>query len=142
MTQSVKVAIRHAEPEDVGAIERIQEESPGAARWQPHSYLEHDCVVAVATGNIVGFIVIRRTAPAETEILNLAVAPSWRRRGIASSLLGEALRGVSGDVFLEVRESNIAARQLYAGAGFREAGIRRDYYSDPPEAAIVMRLRS
>ena len=93
-----------------------------------------------------GFILIR-TAAGEAEILTLAVRPSARRRGLGADLLAKglvlALAGGAGRLFLEVAEDNLAARALYARAGFAEAGRRRGYYARPdgPAAdALVLAL--
>lgn len=81
-------------------------------------------------------------SPAELEILNLAVAPAWRRRGYAARLLKTALRFAANKkiarAVLEVREGNTAARALYAGFGFREAGRRPGYYGAGGEDALVL----
>lgn len=77
---------------------------------------------------------------AEREILNLAVAPSFRRKGIAKTLLGHELRRRAA-FFLEVRESNMAAQNLYFQFGFREIARRPRYYQDPSEGAIVMQMK-
>ena len=78
----------------------------------------------------------------EAHILNIAVTPEYRGRGIASRLLGLMLalmkRNLVYEVFLEVRVSNEAARDLYKKFGFSEAYIRKNYYGD--EDAIVMVL--
>ena len=81
----------------------------------------------------------------EAEIANLAVEPAARRSGagrlLLDSALGEAAaRGVR-TVYLEVRESNEAARSLYASRGFDEIGRRRAYYAHPREDALVLRRR-
>ena len=83
--------------------------------------------------------------PPEAELLNLAVAPDFRRRGLATALLNLADAhfrdsGIS-DIFLEVRKSNTAASLLYRSRGFQPIGIRRAYYRFPTEDAIVMALR-
>jgi ribosomal-protein-alanine N-acetyltransferase len=81
----------------------------------------------------------------EAELGNLAVRSGRRGLGIGRLLLEHALHEVdqrgAKSVFLEVRESNVVARQLYERAGFRIAGVRPDYYSSPREDALVMRLR-
>jgi ribosomal-protein-alanine N-acetyltransferase len=74
--------------------------------------------------------------------LNLAVAREHRRRGVARSLLGAWLAGISGDVFLEVRESNEGAREFYKSFGFQQVSTRSKYYQNPSEAAIVMKFHS
>ena len=78
----------------------------------------------------------------EMEILNLAVAPERRRQGLGERLLGLVMKigrnmGIA-QVFLEVRESNIAARNLYAKFGFKQLGVRSKYYPDNGEDALVL----
>jgi ribosomal-protein-alanine N-acetyltransferase len=93
------------------------------------------------TGNLLGYLIISRYVDA-WDVMNLAVAPGFRRRRIASSLLdrlfdltaGEDRRGYT----LEVRVSNDVAIRLYEQAGFRARGIRRGYYTDNREDALVM----
>ncbi len=136
------MTIRAATAEDLSRIAEIQAVSPEAAQWEPFSYLEHDCRVAICEGSLLGFVVARLVAPGECELLNLAVEPAARRKGIARSLLLEAIAGAPGAWFLEVRASNRAAIQLYESAGFRAVARRPGYYRDPAEDAIVMRFFS
>jgi len=133
------VTIRPATAEDFGQIRAIQSGSPEAADWDPSGY---DCSVAVVDGKVAGFLVTRETGLGEHEILNLAVDPSQRRRGIARALLFRVLAKGSGTWYLEVRESNSAAINLYKSAGFKPAGRRPNYYGDSGEAAVVMRFYS
>jgi ribosomal-protein-alanine acetyltransferase len=130
------VAVRAGSHGDLPRIHEIERASHGAAHWEAESYLGYDVAVAEIGGVVAGFLVSRRTAPSEREILNIAVAPEFRRSGIATALI-ESL--TDADVFLEVRLSNVAARALYGKLGFAEVGTRRDYYDDPAEDAIVMR---
>ena len=92
---------------------------------------------------ILGFLVARRIGP-EWELENIVIDPAARRRGLGKqlleALLAEARETSSEAVFLEVRESNAAARALYISAGFQETGRRKSYYSNPPEDAILYRL--
>jgi [ribosomal protein S18]-alanine N-acetyltransferase len=92
---------------------------------------------------VAGYLIARELAGAG-EILNLAVAPEFRRRGIARALLDEGVRRLQGhkvdEIFLEVRESNLTAQALYVGAGFRPVGQRSGYYRNPKEDALVLRL--
>lgn len=85
-----------------------------------------------------------RTVVDEMHILNLAVAPDWRRRGLARWLLGFAVRQAARSgarrAFLEVRQSNRDALSLYGALGFARVGSRRDYYPDPPEDAVLLAL--
>jgi ribosomal-protein-alanine N-acetyltransferase len=90
-----------------------------------------------------GGIILVRVAADEAEILTLAVDPGAQRGGIGTVLLREATNraAVMGarTVFLEVSVANIAARQLYTGSGFVQAGRRPHYYSDNSDA-LVLRL--
>ncbi len=83
-----------------------------------------------------------RVALDELHVLDVAVHPASRRRGLARLLLRLALRaGVragAGVALLEVRASNQAARALYASLGFRSVGRRRDYYREPVEDALLL----
>lgn len=78
----------------------------------------------------------------EGEIMNVAVSPSHRRRGIAAALLGrlfeEAEKMGVLDFTLEVRESNRSAIRLYESAGFAVEGVRRNFYEEPRENALIM----
>ena len=91
---------------------------------------------------IVGYV-IAFSIQEDGEVLNVAVAPDFRGKGLAGQMLDAALiemsaRGVRA-AFLEVRESNRAARALYGSRQFIEIGRRRDYYRRPVEDALVMR---
>ncbi len=90
-----------------------------------------------------GFLVAHAVA-GEWEIENIAVAGAARRRGFGTRLLGEFLKLASAEgataVFLEVRESNHAARLLYEKWSFEESGRRPGYYTQPQEDAVVYRL--
>ncbi len=78
----------------------------------------------------------------EWHINNLAVRPEWRGQGLARALLDHVLREASGlgatRAGLEIRRSNDIARRLYEGMGFAVVGTRRNYYTDPPEDALIL----
>jgi ribosomal-protein-alanine N-acetyltransferase len=98
-------------------------------------------LVAEAGGLVAGYVVAHCAAD-EGEILNLGVAVAHRRRGVGRELVRAVLaalgaRGVRA-VYLEVRESNTGARQLYEGLGFGEVGRRARYYRRPVEDAVVL----
>ena len=99
--------------------------------------------VAEEEGAIAGYCCIERLYE-EAEIVNVAVDPQLRRRGIGDELLGWALEeeAAAGTirVVLEVRRSNQAAIRLYEKAGFTEIGIRKNFYEFPTEDALVMQL--
>ena len=134
--------IREATPGDLAAIAVIQAASPQASAWNPADYLNYDCRVAFVDSRVAGFLVSRTVADHEREILNVAVAPADRRRGIGRALVENELARGRGACFLEVRESNLAAINLYVSMGFEIVGKRPNYYRDPAEAAIVMRFFS
>lgn len=134
--------IRAARRKDLAAIARIQAASPQAACWPPEDYLRQRCQVAELRGAVAGFVAWRELAAGEAEILNLAVDPMHRRRGVATRLLEPLLARRQTTWYLEVRESNAAARALYGKMGFREVGRRSSYYQDTGEAAVVMRRDS
>ena len=100
-------------------------------------------LVAEGARGLAGYL-IGREAAGSGEILNLAVAPEFRRKGIGGALLEEGLaafrRRGAIEVFLEVRESNRTALALYLARGFRAVGQRAAYYRNPREDALVLRL--
>lgn len=82
------------------------------------------------------------TAADEGDLANIAVDPDFRNRGLGKALLTALCREAEGfgakRLFLEVRESNEAARALYASLGFCQTGRRKNYYVNPREDAIIM----
>jgi len=131
---------------DVAAVSGILVASPEAAQWDLRLFVdarwpEMGIWVAEESGEVIG-MVAERSAGGEAEILNLAVAPAARRRGLGRQLVESALEAARAaraeHVFLEVRESNATARAFYAGLGFAEAGRRHGYYREPAEDALVL----
>ena len=86
-------------------------------------------------------LVLARVAADEAEILTLAVIPAARRAGLGAALMAAAMTAAAAQgartMFLEVAEPNAAARGLYAGLGFNEAGRRRRYYASGADALVV-----
>lgn len=99
-------------------------------------------LVAVENGTVLGYIG-SQTVLGETDIMNLAVSPDARRRGIGRALLLRLMtdlkNGGNRCVSLEVRESNEAAKALYASLGFVQVGLRPNYYRNPKEGALILR---
>lgn len=137
--------IRPGALQDLPAVSAIQELCPEAAQWKAADYLDYEFRVAEIGSGVVGFLVSRTLSEGEREILNMAVAPVYRRQGVASGLLHSLLVEAVNSVYLEVRESNRAARYLYKSMGFQEVSIRRGYYETTDgvaETAIVMKFHS
>ncbi len=94
-------------------------------------------------GALAGYLTLF-TSAWEMEILNIAVRPDFRRRGLGRAMLSHVLQvcrkmGIQRG-YLEVRRSNTAARSLYEAFAFQEVGVRKRYYPDNGEDAIIMRL--
>ena len=88
-----------------------------------------------------GFLILS-TVLDEAEILEVAVSENLRRCGLASELMGEIFDwcGKNGieQIFLEVRESNVSAANCYEKFGFIKTGVRKNYYRNPSENAVLM----
>jgi ribosomal-protein-alanine acetyltransferase len=147
----VKFSIRLATAADLAAMMSLEKRAATAAHWSAEQYeaMFRDsssgrmALVIQEASSFHGFVIAREVS-AEWEIENIAIAGSARRRGLGTRLLGEFLdlakaKGAVA-VFLEVRESNQAARALYEKWAFLESGRRRRYYKDPEEDAILYRL--
>lgn len=164
------VRVRPAEPADIPRLVEIASHSVTAAQWNQTEYLKlfatgqpeaqtqgnpqiaepnikaqpRTALVVEQSGSVVGFIVGRQVED-EWEIENIAVTGAARRSGLGSRLVGELLdlvrkRG-GKSVFLEVRESNRAARSLYEKSAFLEVGRRKMYYQNPAEDALILKFK-
>jgi len=138
----LNIELRPGASGDLASIARIQAASPEASQWDVREYLKYDLLVAVCAGCIAGFAVARRVAEDESELLNLAVDPAFRRCGVGRRLVAALASDHPGALWLEVRESNLGARKFYKSLGFCEVGGRPGYYPDSPEGAIVMNVHS
>jgi len=138
----LNIDLRPGSRDDLPAIAQIQAASPEASQWDVPEYLKYDLLVALCDGRVAGFAVARRLAEAESELLNLAVHPAFRRRGVGRRMVETLTAGHPGMLWLEVRESNLGARKFYKSLGFCDAGCRPGYYPDSGEGAIVMNVHS
>jgi ribosomal-protein-alanine acetyltransferase len=139
--------IRRLRAEDAPELTSVAAAALGAAEWSAESYQRlcrsEECLSFVheSEGQITGFILGRRFAD-EGEVLNIAVLPDQRRKGIGRTLLQAAIDGFRKEsatrIYLEVRESNVSARQFYEKEGFTITGVRPNYYREPDEAAVLM----
>jgi ribosomal protein S18 acetylase RimI-like enzyme len=136
------ILVRPALDRDYPAIARIQYHCPETAQWPLGDYSGYPLLLAVISGKPAGFCSWRQSAPDEAEILNLAVEPAYRRRGVASALLNSVCEHAQGTIFLEVAEPNSPAIALYRKHGWEDAGLRAGYYNHGIVNAVVMKKRS
>jgi ribosomal-protein-alanine N-acetyltransferase len=133
------------------------EESSGLSRWGWEAY-HHELLGAAGTimrvarrteessaaPFILGFLAAK-ICGTELHINNIAVRQDFRLCGIGGALLDEGLKSGARSggrvALLETRVSNVSARALYRSRGFRDAGVRRSYYSDPMEDALIMKAK-
>lgn len=146
------MTIRPATRADVSQMLRLAENTATAARWTRAQYERlyetnaprRVTLVSEQQSEVCGFITALAVGD-EWEIENVIVAPDVRRHGLAKRLLETLLEQARTEgvraLFLEVRESNLAARSLYEKSGFDAAGRRPRYYSDPTEDAVLYRHR-
>lgn len=96
-------------------------------------------LVAVDGDTVAGYIG-SQTVLGEADMMNVAVAPEYRRRGIARKLVEELISRLNAhSLTLEVRVSNENARRLYDSMGFQQVGLRKKYYEKPREDALILR---
>ena len=148
MKEMTRVALRRLQMRDLNAIERIERASYPTP-WSRSMFASELskpsslCLGAfdAETGGLVGYLVISRYVDA-WHVMNIAVAPERRRQGIASMLLNRLFDLTSGrgrrGYTLEVRVSNTGAIKLYERLGFKPRGVRRGYYTDNREDALIM----
>ena len=143
-----KVDFRRLELRDLTAIETIERASyptPWSRSMFAGELAKPSSISLGAfepeTGELLGYLIISRYVDA-WHVMNLAVAPDYRRRRIAATLLERLFELTSNEVrrgyTLEVRVSNEVAIKLYEQAGFKARGIRRGYYTDNREDALIM----
>lgn len=144
--------VRTATPDDIPSLLQLERGSTTAAHWTMEQYrnLFRDgagarrLVLLVEREDVLlGFLVAQDIA-SQWELENIVVSPTERRKGIGGrlmrALMDAAGQSASESVFLEVRESNHPARRFYQKTGFQQTGVRKDYYRDPSEDAILYRL--
>jgi [ribosomal protein S18]-alanine N-acetyltransferase len=132
--------------DDVATIERIEQRSMPAP-WSRTMFVSEIvkstsiCLGAFVDGELAGYVIVSRYVDA-WHVMNLVVVPEHRRRGIATRLLRALFELTADDdrrgFTLEVRVSNDAAISLYEALGFRSQGVRRGYYTDNREDALIM----
>jgi ribosomal-protein-alanine N-acetyltransferase len=161
--------VRPANRNDIQTMTELERESPTSANWS-HEHFESlfrttapelseyfvlvaedlsesrgaAASVSAPASPIVAYLAAH-CVDGDWELQYIVVGKESRRCGVGTYLLNELIshvRATGGSrIFLEVRESNQHARALYRRAGFEETGLRKSYYSGPPEDAILCRLR-
>jgi len=142
--------IRAATPADIPAMMAIERRAATAAHWTEAGYTRifqfeapRRVALVIEEDTLCGFLVARQLGE-EWEIENFAIAGAAQRRGLGAALLEHFLDFAQGEgaasVFLEVRESNLAARGLYERSAFSQSGRRKSYYDNPLEDALVYRF--
>jgi len=159
------LSVRPATSADIPAMLDLERQCSTAAHWSEQQYKEifqtnesgaRRLVLVVeenaeegsfkrgpVSSQLPGFLIANQVA-AEWELENIVINPAYHRKGLATTLLNALLNRAretnSEQVFLEVRESNQAARALYVRIGFEESGRRKLYYANPAEDAVLYRL--
>jgi [ribosomal protein S18]-alanine N-acetyltransferase len=143
----VSTSLRALELADLGAVEAIETVSYPAP-WSRSMFTTEIAKPSALSlgafdeqGSLVGYLILSRYVDA-WHVMNVAVHPDHRRQGIASALLTELFIATRDDArrgyTLEVRVSNVGAIELYERFGFRSHGVRRGYYTDNREDALIM----
>jgi ribosomal-protein-alanine N-acetyltransferase len=143
----MNVELRRLELRDLDAVEEIERASYPTpwSRAMFAAELRKPSSLAIGayreTGELVGYAIVSRYVDA-WHVMNVAVDPGYRRRGIARELLERLFEATSADprrgYTLEVRVSNAEAIRLYEKMGFEARGVRRGYYTDNREDALIM----
>jgi [ribosomal protein S18]-alanine N-acetyltransferase len=130
---------------EVVAMERVCYPDPwpaSAFAALPDNPRVYFAVARGLVGRVIGYVVGWYVAD-EGELANIAVAPDDRRQGtgraLLDAMLADAVARGTRELYLEVRESNAAARRLYHSLEFEEVGRRKGYYRSPVEDALILR---
>ena len=146
MSTTSGLAIQRLDLVDVDAIDEIEQRSMPAP-WSRMMFVSEIakptsiCLGAFVDDKLIAYVIVSRYVDA-WHVMNLVVAPEHRRQGIAKRLLHAVFEAAGDDdtrgFTLEVRVSNDAAIDLYENLGFRGQGVRRGYYTDNREDALIM----
>jgi [ribosomal protein S18]-alanine N-acetyltransferase len=150
LNKAPDIQIQAGTPDDIPEMMALERQTPTSAHWSESRYREMFStqgsarLVLVARSAAISGFLIAQNIPPEWELENIVVAEGLRRSGLGTRLLEALIQGArntnSTVVFLEVRESNSAARLFYERAGFGQTGRRKSYYQNPLEDAVGYRL--
>ena len=141
--------IRPIQENDIPSVLKIEQASYRFP-WSERIFLDcvaagYHCRVLLKEGDVAGYCIVAHAAE-EVHVLNICVGPEYRREGCARLLIKNeiSIGAESGakEIYLEVRVSNLGAIDLYKGLGFKNVGVRKDYYptGSGREDAYVFRL--
>ena len=148
-TQETRVHIRWMIRRDMPEVLEIEEgsfEFPWLEEDFIHCLRQRNCIGMVAEheDRVVGFM-IYELHKTRIHVLNFAVAPGYRRRGVGSQMIAKLVGKLSSQrrsrIVLEVRETNLPAQLFFRESGFRAISVMRAYYEDTPEDAYLMQYR-
>ncbi len=147
--QQVRVQIRWMVRRDVPAVLEIELgsfEFPWLEEDFERCLAQRNCIGMVAEyqGQVVGFMVYE-LGKTRIRVINFAVAPAWRRKGVGTQMVAKLVSKLSPDrrtrITLEVRETNLAAQLFFRACGFRAVSVLRNHYQDTPEDAYLFQYR-
>ena len=137
---------RRSVPQDATGIAKLEDEIFNDA-WSYRDVQDlictegSMCFTAIVDGEVIAYVIGRLIAP-EGEIYRVAVTPRKRQRGIGYRLLDYAVKTSKGQglerLFLEVRSRNLPAVKLYTAYGFKQIAVRKNYYKNPQDDALIM----
>lgn len=145
----LRIKIREMDKNDVDSVEKLEIASYGEHHWSKDSFLgeltndyaHYFVAVNNENNNIIGYYGLWHILE-EVHILNISVSPDYRRRSVGEALLVHAINYCLENevkyITLEVRVSNIPAKNLYEKYGLKSLGIRKGYYQDNNEDADIM----
>ena len=140
-------ALNRMEPDDLNDVLAMEQDAFGKMAWRENDFSsaiasDYDYPLVIRSGgHAVAYCVLRILGP-EAEIENICVHPSFRKNGLGDLMMDEMIRlsleQKASQIFLEVRTRNTPARNLYTKKGFGESYIRKNYYIDPSDDALIM----
>jgi ribosomal-protein-alanine N-acetyltransferase len=145
-----KIRILDVSVNEIGPLANLEREIFGVHCWSEEQLREEITQGSIVRGafsegsaDLCGYLIARTVFP-EAELLRIGVSPTWRRSAIATRIhrnfVERLIPGKYAVIFLEVRASNRAAILFYENAGYRCQGVRKNYYEDPREDALLFRL--
>lgn len=138
------IAMNESHIAQVAALEKLCFSDP----WSENSVASElknplSCWLVAEEDGVVAGYVGSQTVMDESDMMNVAVHPDYRRKGIAEALVAELVEALkkreSHCLTLEVRASNEPAKALYEKLGFTQVGLRKNYYRNPKEDALILR---